>query len=72
MTERLRKVIAQIEQLPETDQDAYALALEADLASDRRFSEAMNDPHELVLDQLLAEAKEQVAQGKARPLDDLL
>ena len=32
----------------------------------------MSDSHELVLDKLLAEAKEQVARGEARDLDELL
>ncbi len=72
MTESLRRVIAQIEQLPESEQNAYAAAIQAELEEDRRWEAAMDDPHDLVIDRLITEAKAQVARGEARDLDESL
>lgn len=71
LTERMRTVVEQVEQLDEEEQDALAAAIQAELDEDRRWEAAMDDPHDLVLDQLIAEAKEQVARGEARDLDEL-
>jgi hypothetical protein len=70
--ERLRQVVAMMEQLPEEEQDALAASIQAELEEDRRWKAAMNDPHDLALDRLISEAKRQVAEGKARDLDDSL
>ena len=72
LTERLREVVAEMERLTEEEQDALAASIRADLDEARRWQAAMEDPHDLVLDQLIAEAQEQVAQGGARDLDELL
>jgi hypothetical protein len=72
MTERLREVVTRLEQLSEEDQDAYALAIQAELDEDRRWDEAMKEPNDLALDRLIAEAKDQVARGEARDIDELL
>lgn len=72
VTESLRRVIAQIEQLPESEQNAYAAAIQAELEEDRRWEAAMDDPHDLVIDRLITEAKAQVARGEARDLDESL
>jgi uncharacterized iron-regulated protein len=61
LTERLRQVVAMMEQLPQEEQDALAVTIQAELERDRRWKAAMNDPHDLVLDKLIAEAKRQVA-----------
>lgn len=62
LTERLRQVVAIMEQLPEEEQDALVVTIQAELERDRRWKAAMNDPHDLVLDKLIAEAKRQVAE----------
>lgn len=72
LTERLRQVVALMEQLPAEEQDSLAVAIQAELEEDRRWKEAMHDPHDLVLDQLIAEAKQQVARGEALDLDESL
>ncbi len=72
LTERLRQVVAIMEQLPEDEQDALAASIQAELEQDRRWKTAMNDAHDLVLDTLIAEAKRQVAEGGVRDLDELL
>lgn len=71
-TERLRRVMDQIARLPEEEQNELAARIEADLPEDRHLATAMDDPHELVLDKLFAEAKQEVANGEARDLDELL
>jgi len=66
LTDRLRQVMAMLEQLPEEEQDALAASIQAKLEQDRRWKAAMNDPRDLILDTLIAEAKRQVAEGGAR------
>ncbi|HEX6796982.1 MAG TPA: hypothetical protein VF116_04610 [Ktedonobacterales bacterium] len=66
LTERLRRVVDQLSALPAEEQDALAALIEADLAEDRRWQAALDEPHDLVLDRLLAEAQEQVTRGEAR------
>jgi hypothetical protein len=72
LTERMRAVVEQVERLDEEEQDALAAAIQAELDEDRRWEAVMDDPHDLVLDHLIAEAKEQVARGEVHDLDDLL
>ena len=72
LTERLQRVVDQMAQLSAQEQDDLAARIEADLEDDRRWAAATADPHDLLLDQLLAEAKQEVAQGEARDLDELL
>lgn len=61
LTERLQRVVEQMAQLSEQEQDDLAARIEADLEEDSRWAAAMDDPHDLVLDQLLAEAKQDIA-----------
>lgn len=72
LTERLRQVVGMMEQLSEEEQDALATTIRAELERDRRWKAAMNDPHDLLLDKLIAEAQQQVAEGGARDLDESL
>jgi hypothetical protein len=72
LSERLREVVSRIEQLPLDEQDRLAAMLTAELDEETRWSEGLASAHDLVLDHLLAEAKEQVARGDARDLDELL
>ena len=64
LTERMRAVVEQVEQLNEEEQDALAAAIQAELDEDRRWEAAMDDSYDRVLDQLIAEAKEQIAHLK--------
>jgi hypothetical protein len=66
LTEQLRQVVAIMEQLPAEEQDSLAAAIRAELEEDRRWAVAADDPHELGLDRLLDEAREQGARGEAR------
>jgi ElaB/YqjD/DUF883 family membrane-anchored ribosome-binding protein len=55
---RLQRVVEQLAQLSEQEQDDLAARIEADLEEDRRWAAAMDDPRDLVLDQSLAAAKQ--------------
>lgn len=72
MTERLRQVIAQLETLPDEEQDALAAKLEAELRERQRIAAQLADPCETDLDYLLSEARKEIAEGGARDLDELL
>ena len=72
LTESLRSVVAQMEQLPEVEQEELAAAIRAELEMDKRWDEAMASQDNLALDRLIAEAREEVARGEARDLDELL
>lgn len=72
LTERMRRVVDQFERLSAGDQDALAAAIQAEFDMDARWDAAMDSPHDLVLDRLIAEAKEEVARGEARDLEELL
>jgi hypothetical protein len=72
LSERLREVVTRLEQLPANEQDRMAELIAAELDEKTRWQRALSDSHELVLDKLLAEAKEQALRGEARDLDELL
>jgi len=72
LSERLREVVSRLEQLSQDEQDRLAAMIAAELDEEMRWSAGLTAPEDLVLDRLLAEAKEQVARGEARDLDELL
>lgn len=76
MTERLRKIVEQLAELPEDEQDAYAAWLEVDLQLDeqeqQRIAAQLANPDETDLEALLQRADEQSAQGKVYDLDTIL
>ncbi len=72
MTERLRQVMALLATLPDEEQDAFAIRLEADLRERQRIAAQLADPKETDLDYLLAEARREIAEGGACDLDELL
>ncbi len=72
LSERLREVVSRLEQLSQDEQDRLAAMIVAELDEETRWSAGLTAPEDLVLDRLLAEAKEQVARGEARDLDELL
>ncbi len=72
MTERLRQVMALLAALPDDEQDAFAIRLEAELRERQRIAAQLADPNETDLEYLLAEARREIAEGGARDLDELL
>jgi hypothetical protein len=76
MTERLRRIVDRLAELPDDEQDAYATWREADLQLDeqerQRIAAQLANPEETDLDTLLQRADEQSAQGKVYDLDTLL
>ncbi len=57
LTERLREVVEMLGQLPDEEQDSLGAAIRAELEEDGRWTAAMDDSHDFVLDHLLSEAK---------------
>ncbi len=73
MTELLKRAIAAIEQLPETEQNALAEQILEEIEEEAKWDTTFADPRsELVLDRLIAQAKTQIDQGGAADLEDLL
>lgn len=73
MTLTLRAAIAQAEALPESDQDALAALLLAEIESEARWDELFSRPEsERLLARMAAEAMRDHDAGRARPLDELL
>jgi hypothetical protein len=72
MTEYLRKVVDQLATLPESEQDAYAEQIEADLQERARIAAQLADPQETDLDYLLDQADREIAAGQVFDLDELL
>jgi hypothetical protein len=76
MTERLRRLMDRLAELPDDMQDAYAAWLEMDLEVDeqerQRVAAQLANPAETDLDALLARADEQSAQGKVYDLGTIL
>ncbi|MBF6589998.1 MAG: hypothetical protein IVW57_05630 [Ktedonobacterales bacterium] len=72
MTEHLRKVVGQLATLPESEQDAYAEQIEADLQKRARIAAQLADPRETDLGHLLDQADREIAAGQVYDLDELL
>lgn len=72
MIDHLRKVMDQLAELPEDQQERYATELEIDLREQQRIVAQLADPNATDLDALLARADEQSAQGKVYDLNQLL
>ena len=71
MTEMLEKAISQMKQLPETDQDAMAHLILAELESERRWDASFAHPKSpLLLEKLLAEAEAEDEAGLTQDCDD--
>ncbi len=66
LTERLREVVEMLGQLPDEEQDSLGAAIRAELEEDGRWTAAMDDSHDLVLDHLLSEAKRLRTRGGER------
>jgi hypothetical protein len=75
MTEHLRQVLAQVEQLDSDSQEAIADTIEAKLAelAEARWQELFADSRShAFFDELLAQAEAAEANGTTRDLDELL
>jgi hypothetical protein len=73
MTDLLKKAIAALEKLPTNQQDVIAKQILEELEDERQWDETFADPRsEIVLDTLIACAKQQVARGEATDLDAIL
>lgn len=72
MTEYLRKVVDRLSRLPETEQNAFAEQIEADLRERARVAAQLADSPETDLDSLLDQADQEIAAGQVYDLDDLL
>ncbi|MBV6625619.1 MAG: hypothetical protein KI793_22275 [Rivularia sp. (in: Bacteria)] len=71
MTELLRQVVAEIEKLPASQQDAIATRLLAELkdeqAWEKRFATTTNEQW----DKLAQMVRQEIADGETSPLDDV-
>jgi hypothetical protein len=72
MTEYLRKVVDRLATLPESEQNAFAEQIEADLRERARIAAQLADSRETDLDDLLDQADQEIAAGQVYDLDDLL
>lgn len=73
MTDLLKKAIAELKKLPINQQDVMAQQILEELEDERRWEETFADPRsEIVLDNLIARAKQQVARGEVADLDEIL
>lgn len=70
MTKLLEKAFDEASKLPQEEQDSLARLLLAELASERRWSEAFA-ASQAALAQLADEALEEFDAGKTKPLSDL-
>lgn len=72
MTERLRRVVAELERLPEAEQDEIAGRLLEELEQ-REWDALVGSPASLhLLRRLAAEARAEHERGETRNLDELL
>ena len=69
MTKLLEKAFAEASKLPQEDQDSFAAMLLAELASERRWTEAFAKFHEK-LSALAEEALSEFKERKTHPLSD--
>jgi hypothetical protein len=66
MTELLRRVVAQVEQLPPDQQDEIAEMLQRELEERERDELVATPESQHFLEQLAAEARREDAEGRAR------
>ena len=72
MIDHLRKILDEIAELPEEQQEKYATELERDLREQQRIAAQLADPKATDLDYLLAEADREIASGQIYDLDVIL
>lgn len=73
MIDLLKQAVEQAAQLPEDEQRHIAEMILAEIDSDKRWEELLNDPRsEAVLERMAEEAHQEYLAGKTRDLDELL
>lgn len=73
MTEQLRRMVVQVELLPEAEQNAIAAIIERELLDKKQWDALFDDPRsDRALDDLAAEALAEAKHGETRPLEELL
>lgn len=71
MTERLRRAIAEIEQLPNDQQDAIATRLLAELQDEKSWTSKFEATTNSQWDKLAAMVRQDIAAGETLLLDEL-
>ncbi|OKH34030.1 hypothetical protein NIES2101_39490 [Calothrix sp. HK-06] len=71
MTELLRRAIAEIEQLPNDQQDAIATRLLAELQDEKSWTSKFEATTNGQWDKLAAMVRQDIAAGETLPLDEL-
>jgi hypothetical protein len=69
MGKLLERAIAEIQLLPDDDQEAIGAWLLAEIESDRRWDELFSRQPSAALDRMAAEALEEHRAGRTQPLD---
>lgn len=72
MTDLLKKVIAEIEKLPEESQDAIAARLIADLNDELEWANRFAATTDSQWNKIAEMAQREINAGEIKPLDDLL
>ncbi|MES1021783.1 hypothetical protein ABN584_02620 [Gloeocapsa sp. BRSZ] len=71
MTELLRRAIAQIEKLPDEQQDAIALKLLNELEDEQAWKTRFEATTDQQWDRLATTIRQEIANGETVPLDDV-
>jgi phage I-like protein len=71
MTELLRQVIAQIEKLPDDQQDVIAARFLAELKDEQKWETRFAVTTDDQWDQMAAMVRQEIAEGKTVPLDEV-
>jgi hypothetical protein len=69
MTALLQRAVAEAEKLPQEDQDAIAARLLAEIEDERKWTASFAATTDAQWDQMIKEAREDVAAGRVHPLD---
>lgn len=72
MTEKAKKLIAELKKLPEEEQEKYAALFLKELEADRRWERLFSQTTEKQWDKLTSEAIEEAERGELVPLEETL
>lgn len=70
MTELLKKVIAEIEKLPEDSQDAIAKRLITDLRDEKEWTDRFESTTDSQWNRIAEMVRQEIAEKKTAPLDE--
>jgi len=71
MTKLLQQLIAEIEKLPDKEQDALAARILAELADEEAWTARFNATTDEQWDRLTEAVRREIAAGETAPLDDV-